>query len=295
MKKSLVIVLVSFYSIQIGACEKWSTPQKIGELNRKLIFESSGVAQSSFDDNRLYHINDSGDSARFIMSDLEGKNSKSIGINDFSPKDVEDIDVGPCENETCLFIGDIGDNRKKRKYIKVISIKEKEKFSKTVNIHRKLILRYPDRAHNAEGMAIHPTGDLYIVTKESRYFFWSRDAKIFKLAAKKVEQGGEHILEYVGKIRTTRILKKYKRRGKLITGFDIHPSGNKFLLLSYTAAIEFDTDLNQSPDFSHYTLIPLKKLKQQEAIHYTQEGEGFIYTTESKKKNSPILEVSCLE
>ena len=157
-----------FYPVFVLAnwCPQWSQPKAVGYLNSDVIDEASGIEVSPLSKQRLFHINDSGDGPHFYTSDLNGNDTKTISIKGFSPVDVEDLTLGPClDKKSCLFIGDIGDNNKVREDIVVVLIEEKPSFDKEVSPSLTLRLKYPDGPHNAEGIAVHPNGDLYILTK----------------------------------------------------------------------------------------------------------------------------------
>src|SRR5436853_7746983 len=98
------------------ACQ-WTHGTKIGEVAAP-IDEDSGLAISRKFPNRIYHVNDSGDSGRFFITDFTGKDLRIVNINGFAPEDAEDLGIGPCAPSTdCIFVGDIGDNLRTRKTI----------------------------------------------------------------------------------------------------------------------------------------------------------------------------------
>jgi len=293
MQQLLVVLFLFAYSASGFSCENWSSPVTIGNLNKKFIPESSGIAVAGLAENRLYHVNDSGDAGQFYVTDTKGNNTQIVSVKNFYPQDVEDMDVGPCGNDTCLYIADIGNNLRIRRTIEVVLVKETATFLPEVSIHKRLKLKYPDWGHNAEALAVHPSGDLYLITKEKKWFSGDRDALIYTITADQVEKGGEQDLALVGKLKLSKILKTADKNDQVVTSFDIHPDGKAFLVLTYGYVIEFQADLNTFSDGAAYQIVPTTRLRQQEAIHYTQAGEGFIYTTEMQGNNSPIIEIHC--
>jgi hypothetical protein len=148
------------------ACKAWKEAVRAGELQVQLK-EASGVAASRRFANRLYHINDSGDSGRFYITDWEGNNTKAVAVEGFRPEDAEALSLGPCgAGRSCLFLGDIGDNNRARRAIEIAVIDEVESFSSPVKPRKMLKLQYPDGPHDAESMAVHPNGGIFILTKE---------------------------------------------------------------------------------------------------------------------------------
>jgi len=278
----------------------------VGQLDHSIINEASGLAVSSFED-RLYHINDSGDGPYFYQTDLTGKNTKKIEIENFVPVDVEDLAYGNClDNKNCLFIGDIGDNSEARKTISVVVIEDKDVFADKVTPLKILELKYPERAHNAEGMALHPNGDLYILTKEVDYPNQRAvSAILFKLTKEKMAQKGNETLELekVFEYEFPFILFNFNLWGRIVTAFDISSDGKRLLVLTYKTAIEISVDLDAGPmkpiremvPGIDHQIIPIPALGQQEAIAFSQDGKSFFYNTEFKENKADLIKVTCSE
>ncbi|MGH9146706.1 MAG: hypothetical protein ACRD1Q_08355, partial [Vicinamibacterales bacterium] len=72
------IVLVLLLAAQPAGVSllPWSEGVNVGFLD-PVIDEASGLAVSARYPNRLYHINDSGDSGRFLVTDRTGANVQS--------------------------------------------------------------------------------------------------------------------------------------------------------------------------------------------------------------------------
>ena len=293
-----IIIFLLPLSLFAELCPSWSKLETLGSLNRKFIFESSGITSSRVFADRLYHINDSGDGSHFYITDLEGRSSQKILIEDFYAKDFEDMDSGPClENSECLYIGDIGDNAVMRPFINIAVVEEEKNFPAKIKALKILQAKYPDGSHNAEALAVHPNGDLYIFTKEKLFFLGTAPSYIYRIKKEDLDHKSHVTMDYIGQIDVPSILSAHSAKGQLVTGMDIHPNGKKFLLLTYDLVLEFDLDLSlgviPSKSSLNYKKIVVKKLKQQEAISYLQNEDSFIYTTESKKVDSPILKSAC--
>jgi len=296
--------------VSFGAtCQQWGPGTPIGRLDTSKISEASGLSASQRFPNRLYHVNDSGGGAYFYLTDLYGNNTQSVRIAGFpnSDADFEDIGVGPCDTHShCLFIGDIGDNNKfdespTRKNIVILIIEEEKKFSKVVVPKHRITVVYPDGPHNAEGLAVHPNGDLFIVTKEFDLLEWeSSSAKLFKLHRTQWEKNQNQVqsLTFVGEIDVPALMGPDSDLWDgMVTAFDIASDGNSFLLLTYGGAIEFFIDLS-TPDLSlprkfmegrDYRLLDLKVLPQQEGIGYLPGSRSFIYGTELSSRLFRLL------
>lgn len=296
---SLAFVSTLFFSpLHAKLCHKWESPKIVGNLDTKIINEASGISISLDLKDKFYHINDSGDGPYFYSTNLDGSEPKKIKISKFQPIDVEDLSYGKCGEKNCIFIGDIGDNFHSRKTIQIIGVEEENTFSGPVVPVIDLNLRYPDGSYNAEAMALHPSGDLFIITKIQNNY---EESKIFKLSKNLLNDKLKNTkkLEFLGTLKLKKILKNKRQ----ITGMSISPDGERFLILTYETAIEFNINLSSKIDWNslvlkegeNFNLIKLDVLKQQEAITYSYDGLKLFYTTEASngRKGAPIVEVAC--
>ncbi len=294
-----------------AVCQKWSEPEVIGSLDTNLINESSGIAISKNYNNRMYHINDSGSKSHFFTTTVNGGNTKKVVINDYKPYDMEDLAVGECGPENCLYIADIGDNRKKRDHLTIVGIKELKSFKNSVTPLFKLKLKYPQLKYDAESFIVHPNGDLFVLTKivddKNRR---AMPAKLFKVEKSVVETAinkGEHsaTLREVAVFDLPYQLYNYNLWGRIPTAMDISSDGTKLLILTYSAVFEFNINLINTKEFNmrnldpkkDYRIISTKDLFQQEAISYHDNERELIYTTEVDKKGdlSEIVRHTCIE
>ena len=290
-------------------CEKWSAGEKVGVLDHNLINEASGIAVSKEFPTRLYHVNDSGGGPYFYITTIGGKNTQKIKIEGAEniESDFEDLGIGKClDNKSCLFIADIGDNQEKRKSVKIFIIAEKETYGEAVKPDQTLILKYADRPHNAEGMALHPNGDIYIITKEENL----KNLKAYPVHIFRIEKdlwqnslNGVLKLSPVGEIDIPGIAHENTVFGQIVSAFDISSDGTKFIILTFENAIEFNVDLSKSQikptselkDGVDYRIIELSVLPQQESVSYLPYEKGFLYNTEYHGFEVPILRVDCLD
>lgn len=289
-------------------CGKWGEGKKVGVLDHNLINEASGIEASKKYPGRLYHINDSGGGQYFYITDIKGDLTKKIKIEGEAIKksDFEAVSIGKCFDKSCLFIGDIGDNKSTKPFVEIIVIEELEQYGTSIEPLNRIKLVYPDQPHNAEGLAVYPNGDIYIITKEENL----RDleaypAKVFKLPAHKWQKGAKKksTLEYIGEIDLTILNSSRTAYGQVVSSFDIAPDGKSFIVLTYENAIEFNIDLSnqkikptsQLRKGVDYNLIDIKSLPQQESIAYLPSGKSFLYNTEHHWFEAPIIRVDCLD
>jgi hypothetical protein len=269
------VCLLSILSILSTAasgeiCPRWKDSVRIGELQPQLK-EASGLAASRQFPGRLYHINDSGDAGNFYITGMDGKDTRAIRVADFEPTDTEALSLGPCfsnRRDSCIYLGDIGDNDQKRKSIEIAVVNEVQNFPQTVSVRKRFKLRYPDGPHDAESMAVHPDGSIYILTKEA-------PARLFKANANLAQP----MLEAVTTLDP----------GGKPTDMAISDDGSRLLVLTYVDAIEY------SMNFKQQQKIRLNYLQQQESIAYLPGSQSFIYSTERLLAVLPqwIMRVDC--
>ena len=289
-------------------CGKWGDAEKVGVLDYSLINEASGIQASVKYPGRLYHINDSGGGQNFYITDIKGNQTQKIKIEGEGIKksDFEALGMGECGDKSCLIVGDIGDNKVTKQFVEIIVIEELPEYGGSAKPLRRIKLKYPDQPHNAEGMAVHPNADLFIITKEENLRdYEAYPAKVYKLPAEKWRntQNSEQKLTYVGDIDLRVLNPSGTAYGQVVSAMDIAPDGKSFLVLTYENAIEFNIDLSkdslksssQLQKGKDYNIIEIKSLPQQESISYTPDGKGFIYSTEYHWFEAPILKVDCLD
>jgi hypothetical protein len=265
-----LLPLILDSAVYAQVCKQWKEAVRIGEL-QPILHEASGVAASRQFPGRLYHINDSGDTGRFFITPMDGKEARPINVAGFDPVDVEAISLGPCDGGgSCLFLGDIGDNDRNRKSIEVVVIDEVENFPQTVKARRRMSLRYPDGPHDAESIAVHPDGTIYILVKE-------RPARMFK--------ADPHLATQTLTPVTT------LDPGGKPTDMAFSDDGTRLLVLTYVDAVEY------AADFQQQQKIRLNFLQQQEGVTYLPGSRSFIYTTEQLMPILPqwIMRVDCAE
>ncbi len=273
-------------------CSTWASAAEIGALDHEAIPEASGLEVSSRFPDRLYHINDSGDSGRFFVTARDGSGTRIVRIEGFEPSDTEDIAIGQCPagGGSCLFIADVGANVGMRNSLEVVVIEEQEQYPETVIPLFRFRFRYPEGPGDAEAFAVHPNGDIFIITKRANYLMLTASAsQIFRIPRLTWvdPSAGVIVAEHIGELDLTAISSD-RFSGSLPTALDIYDDGSRFLVLTYVNAFEFYFDLTEAPlpettemvrgrDYNQIELVPLA---QQESVAYVPRSEDFLYETE---------------
>jgi hypothetical protein len=148
-----------------------------GRVRSSSATELSGLALSRTQTGVLWTHNDSGDVPRILAISADGTLRAELRVTGADNVDWEDIALGRApggggtEN---LYIADIGDNEQRRSRVVVYSVPEPRVepgagagvARGATAAARRLVLRYPDGAHDAEALLVDPATDtLAIVTK----------------------------------------------------------------------------------------------------------------------------------
>ena len=130
--------------------------------------ESSGLARGARTSELLWTHNDAGNAPELFAVDGSGALVQRVLVRGAQLVDWEDIDAAPCGEESCLYIGDIGDNDGERDHITVYRLVEPVPGAGVAQEAEPLHARYPDGPQDAEALFVDGAGTLYVVTKGRR-------------------------------------------------------------------------------------------------------------------------------
>lgn len=270
----------------------YEAPKVVGKIASADINESSGLAASRCQENVLWTHNDSGDDAYLFALDLEGNNKGTWRIANIENDDWEDIATSKDKSGKCfLYIGEIGDNKLKRRERAVYRVPEPTISDSTAGTTRKnpltidevetLRFVYPDFEQDAEALMVEPaSGDIYVVTKRI-----SGPAGVYRVKPDFNSSEGQRA-EKVAEVSVPAI------PNGLITGGDISFDGRRMVICDYAQAYEwslpekaanFDEIWNQEP-----SRIDLGRRKGGESVCYSPNALSVFATSEGR--NSPVIE-----
>lgn len=143
-----------------AVCSAWTASQLVTEVPEMPARESSGLAV--IEDGFLTHDDSSG-AAELYQFDLLGNFLRTITIEGATNTDWEDLAVGPCDEGSCAYIADIGDNDLTRAGITIwrAPVVDDDTYTATA-----CPLEYGDgEPHDAEALLLFPDTSVRIVTK----------------------------------------------------------------------------------------------------------------------------------
>lgn len=214
------------------------------------LVESSGVAASRAHPDVLWSHNDSGDGPYLYATDRRGTDRGRLLVSGAFAIDWEDIALGPCAlpflsrprvptsaATTCLYLADTGDNLEVRPFVTVYAIPEPEppvNAGDTLGTTRAaavLNVRYPDGAHDVEGIYVSPRDTaLYLVSKG-----YQRGAaiRLYRVARPAWRTRDTADVAVATLVQTLDILPNTEA-GRVITGATVRRDGRLVALRTYT-------------------------------------------------------------
>lgn len=217
-----------------AVCPAYGGPTAQGILREPKLAEISGLAHANTGDYFWVH-NDSGDEARFYALSPQAKWLATYRLPGVAkPTDLEDLAVARTSDRSFLYLGDIGDNQRRRKFVSVHRVEEPTLPAGFASPHRELPigpvttvrLTYPDGAHDAEAFFVDPiSGALVIVTKG-----FLRPPRIYERATftdGPLTFRGEMSEEIIGALLL------------MVTAADVSPTGSHVAVRTYDGAYLF--------------------------------------------------------
>lgn len=259
----------------------WGPAERIASLSDPDITESSGIVASRRYPDLYWTHNDSGDGPRVFLFGLDGRVRAKITVAGAQALDWEDIAAGPGQRRgvTYIYAGDIGDNNQARKEVQVYRFPEPSVEGPPPRAET-LRFRYPDAAHDAEALLIHPsTGDLYIVTKARGN---DTATTVYKASAP-LRPGPIVTLTRVTELRFPGESPLMLLIGR-VTGGDIAPDGRRLMLCDYQRGWEYTLPAGVKDFDVIWTTEPqpvdLGARKQGESVCYRLDGNAVYATSE---------------
>jgi hypothetical protein len=271
--KLLLIMLL----LVVSGCKKGknNTPRlDLGQIEDNRLNEISGMDNSQINKDVFWLHNDSGDSAQIFAIDKKGKHLGKFMLKNIENRDWEDIAVGPgpINDQSYIYIGDIGDNEAIYDVKYIYRIKEprinfdKIPFDSSIQDVETITYKYPDGPRDAETLMIDPlTKNLIIVSKREE------SVHVYVLL---FPQNTDSIIipQQIASLPITQV-----------TGGDISNSGKKIILKNYEIIYYWIREQRQSlqdafsqlPDHLPYIVEP-----QGEAICWSNDEKGYFTTSE---------------
>ena len=204
---------------------------RTGTFADRRLDEASGVAVSRRHRGLLWTHND-GPRPFLFATDTTGAALGTVRIR-ADIDDWEDIALGPCGRESCLYLADTGDNRERRGSVRIYRLPEpapavaRRGGSEAAEV---VHVRYPDGPHDVEAMWVDPEGDVQLVTKGRR-----GDVRQFRVGSAAWRTG-----RAVAQPLAILPIDLSRRLDRVVTGAGMSPDGRLVALRTYREVYFFE-------------------------------------------------------
>jgi hypothetical protein len=217
--------------------------------------------------------------------------------------DWEAAAPGPCAandgKDSCLFLGDVGDNDARRPFITVYRIAEPdagaESFAnpRSVDALDRLNIRYPDHPHDVEAMWVNSDGTLFFITKRRLIDHQkkARPALIFSVPAASWDSSGIVTASLVDSLPII----PGSAEGRQVTDASLSADGNLLAVRTYTEVFVFalapETRLPERGQMPAPCSIRGLREQQGEGIAWWFDQRRVVLTSE--RRRAPFHVVEC--
>jgi len=276
--------------------------QSVVQLAPGVSDEASGIAASTTVAGAYFLVDDGSGASDVVAVGSDGGVLARIGVDGMSAGNAEALSAGPCgptplpdgsTGPSCLYVGDIGDNKEQRPDIALFRLAEPDLDALPADPvpADDWQYTYPDGPHNAEAILVDRDGSVLVVTKPPAAGGFPH--RIYRAAA----GGGE--LTFVREFTPPAADRPLRTlfTGNVVT--DLASGPGRVLLLTYDEVQQFTApdpaaELSSFPDWPHHRL-PLTALPQQEGITAAVDGCGFAVASEAGPggRQGSLAVVSC--
>ena len=261
-------------------------PVRTGVFDHERIPEASGAAVSRRRGDLLWLVDDREGADALWAVETGGGIVATLTVTGMAAVNAEALASGPCapgDDEPCLYVGDIGDNARGRRHVRVLRVREPDlgRGTPPAATPEVIELRYPDSAHDAEALLVDAAGVPYLVTKAPFDAASGRTGATHLFAAPGFRDG---LLLDLGVVPLPEpdnpvVSLLY---GNTVTGGDAAPG--RVLLRTYDQIVEFvapaaGADLAGFPSWPHGR-VTAPWQPQAEAVTYAADGCGYYSISE---------------
>lgn len=269
-----------------SACPVFEPMPTLGHIGNRRLVESSGLVVSDENPGVLWSHNDSGARPELFALTLNGQPLADFNLSGADAMDWEDIAIGPGPKprKRYLYIGDIGDNDRKRESVVVYRVEEPLVSSvprvqpQTLPDVTRFELQYEGGvAHDAEALLIDPkNSDFYVITKPLMH-----TPVVYHAKASHAPEGTGQLVP----VASLDFVRNYSVFPPLVTAADISRDGRWILVRTYLHAFLYECLPSRSvADCFRNTpcVVPLRFQPQGEAIAFFPDGRSYLTTSEGR-------------
>ncbi len=275
-----------------AAC--YGAPRQLSDFDVSVVPEASGLA-ASLRNPGLYYLVDDGPQTQVWVLDPEAGLLGALQPSGFAAhptpppgfdgRDTEALAVGPCgpgDPNSCVYVGDIGDNGRRRDAIEIWRFVEPDLSAGIGEVGADAVtLRYPDEAQDAEALLVDSAGVPHVLTKAP---FDEETEVAGPSRLYRAEAWADGALLFLGELPLPPPAAALAAPvvGNVVTGADRH--GDRVLVRTYDAVLEYVAPAPGAPlaELPSWPSAEIRGalLPQAEAVAYTADGCGFLTVSE---------------
>lgn len=276
----------------------FSDARPVGRLEDKRLVECSGLDASLAAEGLFWAINDGRQGPFLYALDSDGRSRGRVRVKGARNRDWEGLATFLWQGRPMILIADTGDNRERHDTHTLYMVEEprltRGRFDRSaaVQVAWRIVFKYPDRHHDAEGVAVDAAaGKVLVLTK--------RDTPplLFELPLAPHSKGPPVVARRVASVSrippptVLDLLQKYGPFQSQPTDLDLSSDGRRAVVLTYKHAYLFERVDGDSwgAAFSREPIrIPLplptdrSDLRQREAICFSPDDRALFVTSEGR-------------
>lgn len=266
-------------------CEDWLAAEVVGQISDPSLTEISGLAASRDNPGLLWVLEDSGADPVLTAINTEGDTLGTLTLEGVTNQDWEDLALGPCGDETCLWVGEFGDNGGSRESVSILwaiepEIPDEPGFTISV-VPAVQSYQYPEGPQDVEALVIDRGGQPHVLTKRT-----DATARIYRIPL----EAGE---------TTTGVLLGTMSTGSVsglptaTTAADLWPDDSRLIVRGYLSTLEISLDEGGMASASVAEARPISTglEPQGEAIAYDPTGRNIWHLSEGS--NPHLWRIPC--
>ncbi len=275
-------------------------PATVVAMLPESLIEASGIARDPRRDNLFWLHNDGGSEILLFGVDTLGVVRTTARVSGVTNRDIEDVAIGRCGSDWCVYLGDIGDNRSRRSSVRVHRVPlpalpdpDIDSAERSGDIDQELTalgsweLEYPDGPRDAEALLIDDASDqLSIISKGRR----RAGIVLYSIDLAEFDRGEEstRTLHRIGRLA----IPVGASTSQLVTAADLSPDGTLLAVRSYASLhlLPWSGAFLQDTALVPYSALLLLAFEPQgEGIAWGDDGEFLYLASEGRNGRPPQL------
>jgi hypothetical protein len=284
--------------VEAAAASPFGAALMVGRIQNARLVECSGMDASRVNNDLFWAINDGGNGPYLYAMGEDGRDRGRVRLAGAKNRDWEGLDTFMWHDRPMILIADVGDNHQRFGQYVLYVVEEpplddaRLDTSAVIDVAWRIDFTYPDRNHDAEGVAVDPVNnEVLILTKRDE------PPRLFALPLKATSSSQLAVARQVAiidRIPPPTIEDRQQPYGNYRsqpTALDLSGNGLLMAVLTYKHAYLFQRRPGEPWAKAFATgpaLVPLPLpqavplLRQREAICFSMDGSSLLVSSEGE-------------